>query len=103
MRLCAAATALGQARLAASHGDSAGAAAAWAAAIDAYSRALLRPEALGDLVQRSDVRYNLACRLVGAGRLGEAAVLVKELVRSGSVDAAEVQTDAELAPILGML
>ena len=77
--------------------------AGWEAATAAYLTAASRPEALGDRAQRSDVRYNMACCMVGCGRAEEAASVVRQLISGGSVAAADVATDPDLAPLLHLL
>lgn len=80
-------------------GACAAAAVHWRQAADAYRAALGRPEALGSWGDRSDVRYNFACCLVHCGREEEARGLLAQLVAAGAVSTADVQQDADLAPL----
>lgn len=92
-----------QAKLALAIGDGASAVAAWAAATEAYSAAIAKPGALGNLSERADVRYNFACCLVGCGRLNDAVQVVRQLMATGGVERAYVEQDPDLAPLRGML
>jgi SWI/SNF-related matrix-associated actin-dependent regulator 1 of chromatin subfamily A len=81
-------------------GDGEAAQAAWAAACDAYARALAAPEALGGFAARSAARYNHVCCLARAGRRSEAAALLSALVAAGGASAAEAAADADLNGLL---
>ncbi|KAG2440755.1 hypothetical protein HXX76_003612 [Chlamydomonas incerta] len=69
------------------------------AAVGALWSAVSRPERLGGWRQRCDVRYNLACALVLAGRDQEAAALFGALLRCGALRAAELAADPDLQPL----
>ncbi|KAI7840309.1 hypothetical protein COHA_006091 [Chlorella ohadii] len=87
-----------QARLAAAAGDAGAAAQAWAAAEAGYAAALQQPEAF-DLEARSALRYNHACCLARCGRASEAAGVLRSLLALGTVSAADVAADADLAGV----
>lgn len=87
-----------QARLAATAGDAAAAAQAWAAAEASYAAALQQPESF-DLEARSALRYNHACCLARCGRGAEAADTLRPLLALGTVSAADVAADADLAGV----
>ena len=92
-----------QAKHAASSGDGGTAEAAWQDAAAAYEKALLvKPEALGSLSERNDVRYNYACCLVGCGRLEEAVRLLQQLMAAGAYSVEDVVNDPDLASLRGM-
>ena len=92
-----------QAKLALAIGDQTAAKAASAGAVEAYSRALAKPEALGNLSERAGVRYNYACCLVGCGRLEEAVLVLRDLLAKGYVAPNDVAQDLDLAPLLNLL
>ncbi len=91
-----------QAKIAQAAGNAEIAAAAWTAATAAYMKALATPEALGNLSERCNIRYNFACCLVKCGRLPEAVHLLGQLMAAGLVSAADVAQDPDLEPIRGM-
>eukprot|EP00882_Tetradesmus_deserticola_P016825 GHRQ01017991.1.p1 GENE.GHRQ01017991.1~~GHRQ01017991.1.p1 ORF type:complete len:130 (+),score=51.26 GHRQ01017991.1:531-920(+) len=85
------------ARLATRQGDQAAAAAHINAAVGYYGRALQQPHLLGDASERADVRYNAACAAALAGQHATAQQLLTSLAAAGSISAADVATDADLA------
>jgi tetratricopeptide (TPR) repeat protein len=91
-----------QAKIAHAAGNAALASMSWTAATAAYMKALATPEALGNLSERCNIRYNFACCLVKCGRLPEAVHLVSQLMAAGLVSAADVAQDPDLEPIRGM-
>jgi tetratricopeptide (TPR) repeat protein len=91
-----------QAKIAQAAGNAEMAAASWTAAIAAYMKALATPEALGNLSERCNIRYNFACCLVKCGRLPEAVHLLSQLMAAGVVSKADVAQDPDLEPIRGM-
>jgi hypothetical protein len=59
--------------------------------------ALQRPHLLGDASERADVRYNAACAAALAGQHGTAQQLLTGLAAAGSLAAADVAADEDLA------
>lgn len=92
-----------QAKVAQAAGNADVAAASWTAAIAAYRKALATPEALGNLSERSNIRYNFACCLVKCGKLPEAVQLLSQLMAAGVVSKTDIAQDPDLEPIRGML
>ena len=74
----------------------------WAAATAAYLRALTTPEALGNLSERCNIRYNFSCCLVKCGRLQEAVQLLSQLIAASLVSVQDIGQDPDLQPIRGM-
>jgi hypothetical protein len=85
-----------------SAGDAAAAQASWAEAAPFYEAALRRPQALGSLAERANVRYNYACCLAGGGKVDQAGALLQQLIAAGSVAAADALTDPDLAGVQGL-
>ncbi len=91
-----------QAKIAQAAGNGDLMSASWTAATAAYMKALATPDALGNLSERCNIRYNFACCLVKCGRLAEAVHLLSQLMAAGLVSAADVAQDADLVPLRGM-
>lgn len=56
---------------------------------------------LGDASERADVRYNAACAAALAGQHVTAQQLLTSLAAAGSLSAADVATDEDLASLRG--
>ena len=71
----------------------------WTWAAKYYEQALVHPEKLGTRMQRSNVRYNYACSLVGCNRMEEAVAMVRNLIAAGTVSIGDILGDADLHSI----
>ncbi len=92
---------LALARSAAAAGDAAGAAALAHASADSYLAALGKPSALGTVAERMEAQYNFACAAANCGRLDDARAALAQLLQCGGATQAEVDADADLAPLRG--
>jgi tetratricopeptide (TPR) repeat protein len=82
-------------------GDMTQAAVHWDKAVEYYTKAL--PSLTGWIKERSDVKYNVACCLVGCGKKGDGMGVLRELVDMGTVSLEEIRGDPDLAAIHNML
>lgn len=63
--------------------------------------ALQRPHLLGDAADRADIRYNAACAAALAGQHSTAQQLLTYLAAGGTLSAADMATDEDVASIRG--